>query len=360
MFGWGSLYGFKRREVDRLGMMEKPSPLIAEFLGTFIFTFAVGCNGLSTATETWMPTVAALVLMAFTYGFAEISGAYFNPAVNLSAALCRKLTWTKAATYTVVQLCAGILAGLASDRLHTPRGVAFAPTGLWWVCMIVEAVYTAMLAFVVLNVRHSSRNNPPDSSNQFHGLAIAGVVLAGSTVARDTTGGIFNPAVAVGLDISRYQYGIYWGFIYTSWQIIGACVATLLFRSVRPEELLHSEAAHQNWPSLPTRLACEFVGTFSIMLTAALGALMQMSAVAWAVAATLLSMSYALSDVSGGHFNPAVTLATTLCGRSTCSPRQAAGYVCFQCIAGVLAALLATGLRDGATFSLQPKDPFTL
>ncbi len=93
----------------------------------------------------------------------------------------------------------------------------------------------------------------------------------------------------------------------------------------------------------------EFVGTFFLVLAVGnvvlgpdlggFGAL--------AIASTLMVMVYAGGYVSGGHYNPAVTLAVTLRGK--CTAADAVPYVVAQTAAAVAAAVTALFLWDGAT-----------
>lgn len=61
---------------------------MAEFLGTFMLTFTVGCNVLL-KSAVWGGISIACMLMVAVYGLAGISGAHFNPAVSISLATCR-------------------------------------------------------------------------------------------------------------------------------------------------------------------------------------------------------------------------------------------------------------------------------
>ncbi len=74
------------------------------------------------------------------------------------------------------------------------------------------------------------------------------------------------------------------------------------------------------------KLAAEFVGTFwlvfggcgSAVLAAAYPELgIGFAGVALAFGLTVLTMAYAVGGISGGHFNPAVTLGLAIAGRST-------------------------------------------
>jgi aquaporin Z len=106
-------------------------------------------------------------------------------------------------------------------------------------------------------------------------------------------------------------------------------------------------------PSAPARWAAEFAGT-ALLVFAGLGTGMFATEVidsALGFGLGLLAAIVAFGHVSGGHFNPAVTLAAVVAGRT--GARDAVGYVVAQvlgatCAAGVLWAVLGT-LLDGAT-----------
>lgn len=60
---------------------------------------------------------------------------------------------------------------------------------------------------------------------------------------------------------------------------------------------------------------------------------------------TVLTGAYALGHISGGHFNPAVTLGMIVAGRF--DPRNAGGYVVAQLVGAVLAAAVILGVASG-------------
>jgi len=63
-------------------------------------------------------------------------------------------------------------------------------------------------------------------------------------------------------------------------------------------------------------------------------------------------MVYALGNVSGGHFNPAVTLSILLSGRDKISQEDALKYVGTQFLASVVAGLFYVGVM-GLSFPLK-------
>merc|ERR1719235_571404 len=90
-----------------------------------------------------------------------------------------------------------------------------------------------MLCFVVLN---SAASNFHAGRNQFYGIAIGFVIVAGAYSAGTVSGGCFNPAVAIGIDVSSAYYGVYYCFIYTLWELVGAALAAFAYKLCRDEQ----------------------------------------------------------------------------------------------------------------------------
>ena len=99
----------------------------------------------------------------------------------------------------------------------------------------------------------------------------------------------------------------------------------------------------------------EFIGTFFLVLTIGCtvigngaGALAPL-----AIGSALMVMIFAGGHVSGGHFNPAVTLGVWLRGK--CEAKDVAPYMIFQIVGAVLAAFAVKFLKGGtAVTPLQP------
>merc|ERR1719316_1534143 len=208
------------------------SKCIAEFVGTFLLIFTVGCNVLL-GVPAWGVTSIACVLMVSIYALGGVSGANFNPAVSFALALSGKIPWTMFIIYSAVQLVAGLMAGfsyraLAGDvfNLHPTPGYG------WAAASAAEILYTFMLCFVVLNVAASDKAG--SCPNQYYGLAIGFVIIAGGYGAGAISGGCFNPAVAFGIDFASYDKGIGWCMIYMPVELVGAAIASALHRAVLP------------------------------------------------------------------------------------------------------------------------------
>jgi aquaporin Z len=93
------------------------------------------------------------------------------------------------------------------------------------------------------------------------------------------------------------------------------------------------------------RVTAEFFGTFwlvfggcgSAVLAAGFPSLgIGFLGVAFAFGLTVLTMAYAVGHISGGHFNPAVTLGLWAAGR--CANYHVIPYIIAQVIAAIAAA----------------------
>ncbi|HVS52680.1 MAG TPA: aquaporin [Opitutaceae bacterium] len=100
----------------------------------------------------------------------------------------------------------------------------------------------------------------------------------------------------------------------------------------------------------------EFIGTFFLVLTVGLAVRQNAPLAPIAIGSILMVMIFAGGHISGGHFNPAVTLAVFLRGR--CAARDVVPYWVAQFLAGGVAALLVNyvlqGRVDAAVIAAHP------
>jgi len=333
---------------------EGAAKYVAEFVGTFMLVLTVGCNVL-TGSPTWAVTSIACTLMVSIYALGGVSGANFNPAVSVALCVAKKLPPKDCGIYCAAQVAGGIAAGLAygvalGNVFNLAPAAGFgAPHAA-----AAEVIYTFMLCFVVLNVACSKVHA---GKNEFYGLAIGFVVIAGGYGAGHISGGCFNPAVAIGIDASSASLGFGWCVVYTVFELIAAVLAAVVFKFVRPEEGTDSEGP-TGPPPLSAKLVSEFLGTFMLVLTVGLNVIGGSKAPVWSIAASLMCMIFALGSVSGAHFNPAVTFAIMASGRGKCTPQDGFAYICVQIIAGICAAFTYSAMENGKTFPLAPGKGF--
>ena len=109
---------------------------------------------------------------------------------------------------------------------------------------------------------------------------------------------------------------------------------------------------------IAAKLLAEFIGTFAlIFIGAGAGAVIGdgaglpgVAAIAFAHGLTVMAFAFAYGSVSGGHFNPAVTVGVLAAG--AISAGEAVGYIVSQLIGGVAGALLLRTVLGGAATGL--------
>src|SRR6476620_3653882 len=89
----------------------------------------------------------------------------------------------------------------------------------------------------------------------------------------------------------------------------------------------------------------EFIGTFFLVFTVGIAVRQGAPFAPFAIGSILMVMIFAGGHISGGHFNPAVTLAAFLRGR--CDKKDVVPYWIAQFAAGFLAAVLVNFLLTG-------------
>src|ERR1700738_4796565 len=106
------------------------------------------------------------------------------------------------------------------------------------------------------------------------------------------------------------------------------------------------------------KLLAEFIGTFAlIFIGAGAGAVVGdgvglpgLAAIAFAHGLTVMVFAFAYGSVSGGHFNPSVTVGFSAAGAMRAG--EAAGYIVSQFIGGIVGALCLSAVLGGAETGL--------
>jgi aquaporin Z len=199
---------------------------IAEFIGTFFLIFTIGCTGIGAGAGVIAPLAIGAALMVMVYAGGHISGAHYNPAVTLAVLIRGKLNAGDAVPYILAQLSAAAVAAIAVKFLRAGVDVsAMVPkTGP---ALLAEFLFTFALVYVVLNAATAEGT----SGNSFYGLAIGMTVMAGAFTVGDISGGVFNPAVAVGISIlGLSSWSHLW--IYLVANFSAALVAAIVFNMI--------------------------------------------------------------------------------------------------------------------------------
>jgi aquaporin Z len=121
-----------------------------------------------------------------------------------------------------------VVAALAVKYLKA--GAAVAPMNPETLpALLAEFLFTFALVFVVLSVATAKGT----SGNSFYGLAIGFTVMAGAFAVGSISGGVFNPAVAVGISVMGLSaWPNIW--IYLVAEFLAAAAAALAFKGVNP------------------------------------------------------------------------------------------------------------------------------
>lgn len=197
---------------------------ITEFIGTLFLVMGAALGG---------AIGASLALMIMIYAGGHISGAHYNPAVTLSVWMRGKIEMKDAVMYWIFQLAGAVLAALIATYFFQAEGggnCVIAEDGATK-GIIAELLGTFALAYVVLNVATAKGT----SGNSFYGLAIGGTVLAMALVLGKFSGGVFNPAVAIGLCI---QGSLCWDqvWMYFVGALGGGALAAIIFSFINPDD----------------------------------------------------------------------------------------------------------------------------
>ena len=202
----------------------------AEFIGTFFLVLTIGLTVIAGGPGVIPPLAIGSVLMVMVFACGHISGAHFNPAVTLAVWIRGRCERKDVAPYMLVQLigavlAAGIVKFLKGGAAAAPMNIAIGPA------LLAEILFTFALAFVVLNVATAKGT----SGNSFYGLAIGMTVLVGAFAVGDISGGVFNPAVALGIStMGLSSWSNFW--IYLVADFLGGAIAALTFKSLNPQD----------------------------------------------------------------------------------------------------------------------------
>lgn len=313
--------------------------LACEFLGTFLLTFVVGLNSTELDPGSGFgPIACGCCLMVLVYAFGPISGAHLNPAVTFSVLLQDGFAgedephWKEALKYVIAQCSGGALAGLSTGFMvgFDKRGASVGPpevSGIFFAAPLAEFLYSFLLCFVVLNVavaynvttegattEGEEKVDPPSG----YGVAIGFVLIAAKAIST-VSGAALNPAVTVGINFMGPSWKSLYVPIYIVFQLLGGYAATTALHIVRPASKKRIDVGIPSWFTekayklealFDPEDTAEFLGTFFVCLTISL-TIMSKQTVGniWSIGACFMCVIYALGDVSGGVFNPALTLA---------------------------------------------------
>ncbi len=115
----------------------------------------------------------------------------YNPMVSLAVALSGNLKWKEFPHYVAAQVCGGLGAFLMAAFLQGNVALP-APHASLLQAFGVEILLAFVLASVILNVAVSKH------ASHIYGLAIGFTIPALAALGGPISGGLFNPAIALG------------------------------------------------------------------------------------------------------------------------------------------------------------------
>jgi aquaporin Z len=105
-----------------------------------------------------------------------------------------------------------------------------------------------------------------------------------------------------------------------------------------------------NCPKCIHKFLAEFIGTMFLIIVGCGSAIFAGTQIGWlgvalAFGLTLTVLIYSLGPISGGHFNPAVTLGLTLANKF--SVKNSIPYIIFQCLGAILGGFILYHIAIG-------------
>jgi len=199
---------------------------VVEFIGTFFLVFTVGMVSIDPGAGALAPLAIGSALAVMVYAGGHISGGHYNPAVTLAVWLRGKASASGALAYWVAQIVAGVVA--AAVVLFLKDNSATTATYDVGPALVAEFLFAFALCFVVLNVATAKSTD----GNSYFGFAIGFTVMVGAFAVGSISGGVFNPAVAVGITVmGMVDVSFIW--VYFVATLLGGAAAALAFNALK-------------------------------------------------------------------------------------------------------------------------------
>ena len=217
--------------------MNEPSLLkkcVAEAIGTFALVFAgtgaivINETSHGAITHVGIALTFGLIVLVMIYTLGDISGAHLNPAVTIGFWLSRRLRGREVIPYLASQ-CAGALTASGLIRLLFPDNRllgATLPAGSESQSLILEALLTALLMFVILGVSTGAREKGITA-----GIVVGSVIALEAMFAGPITGASMNPARSLGPAVVSGHFASLW--LYLAGPVLGAAFGVIGCRCVR-------------------------------------------------------------------------------------------------------------------------------
>ena len=206
---------------------------VVEFVGTFFLVLTIGMTVINPGAGALAPLAIGSALMVMIYAGGHVSGAHYNPAVTLAVYMRGRCPLADVPGYMLAQVVGAIVAALVVGVLKGPAAMGQVTPGSPPIgpALLAEFVFTFALAWTVLNVATAKAT----SGNSNYGLAIGFTVMTGAFAVGSVSGGVFNPAVAVGVTMMGLSAAAnIWIFLVADF--LGGAVAAYAFTTMNPKD----------------------------------------------------------------------------------------------------------------------------
>jgi len=221
--------------------------LVAEVFGTFLLVGGVIGTAFFSSANTGLlgPALAVgLAVLGGAYAVGHISGAHFNPAVTIGAAVAGRFAWKDVPGYVAAQFVGGLLATSVlfligsfgpAGALADAQAAGFysngfdegSPAGYGLIAVIVaELVLTAVFLVVILGVTDGR------APAGFAPLAIGLTLTVMHLVAIPVSNASFNPARSLATAIYGGPDALGQLVVFLIVPVVGAVLGALLHRFV--------------------------------------------------------------------------------------------------------------------------------
>lgn len=188
-----------------------------EFIGTLFFVLTI--------EMTANPFAIAAMLMAWVYIGGYVSGGHYNPMVSLATALRGRLNWQELPSYMIAQILGGFAAFVITSFLHGHVTMpAPGPGVTLFQAFFVEVLLAFVLALVVLVTATAEKFK----ESTIFGLAIGFTIPALSALGGPISGGLFNPAIALGATLFGILKRMHIDYVHVAMYVGGAFLGGFL------------------------------------------------------------------------------------------------------------------------------------
>ncbi len=205
---------------------------LAEAIGTFALVFA-GTGAIVVEAQTGalghvgVGLTFGLVVMAAIYAVGEVSGAHINPAVTIAFWASGRFPGRQVGPYLFAQIAgalvaSGLLWALFPDAVTLGATI---PTGSAVQSLVLEAVLTFFLMFVILGVAVGAKE-----VGLLAGVAIGGTVAFEALMGGPISGASMNPARSLAPALVSLDLAAQW--VYLVGPVLGALLAVPAYRAV--------------------------------------------------------------------------------------------------------------------------------